>query len=111
MVRKKPADAAAAFQSAVDVSVTKEPATYVRLAQADNMLGKYDDALANAEKAMNSPSANAAVKQFAQAERARAMQKKGGAAPSNGAPSTTAPPATAPPATPPAAAPAAPPQP
>ena len=98
LVRKKPADAAAAFQSSVDTSVTKEPATYVRLAQAQNMLGKYDDAIANAEKAMNDPSAAPAVKQFAQAERARAMQKKGGGAtpPAASIPTPAAPPATPP---------------
>ncbi len=92
MVRKKPAEAAVAFQSAVDVAVTKEPATYVRLAQAQNVLGKYDDAIANAEKAMNSPTAVPAVKQFAQAERARAMQKKGGAAPAAATPAPVTPP-------------------
>ena len=97
LVRKKPADAAAAFQSAVDVAVTKEPATYVRLAQAQNMLGKYDDAIANAEKAMNAPAAAPAVKQFAQAERARAMQKKGVPAPA------TTPASPAAPTTPPTA--------
>lgn len=92
MVRKKPDVALTQFQAAVDTAVNKDPATYVRLAQADNMLGKYDDAIAAAEKAMNAPSAVPAVKQFAQAERARAMvgKNKGGAPPAAGstAPST-----------------------
>ncbi len=99
LVRKKPADAAAALQSAIDIAVTKTPATYVRLAQAQNMMGKYDDAIANAEKAMSAPDAVPAVKQFAQAERARAMQKKGAGA---GAPAASTPPAAAAPATTPA---------
>lgn len=101
MVRKKAEVAATDFKTAIDMSTTKDPATYVRLAQADNMLNKPDDAIAAAEKAMSAPNAVPAVKQFAQAERARAMQAKGkSAAPA----AATAPPAAAP-ASPAAAAP------
>ncbi len=104
MVRKKPDAAATYFQSAIDVAVTKSPTTYVRLAQADNALGKYDDAIAAAEKGMNAPDAPASVKQFAQAERARAMQGKNGPAKAGTAatpaPTTPATTSATPPATP-----------
>lgn len=103
MVRKKPEVAATYFQAAIDGAVNKTPSTYVRLAQADNALGKYDDAIAAAEKGMSAPDAPASVKQFAQAERARAMQgKTGGAKPAPPASTPAAPPATpaAPAATP-----------
>lgn len=76
MVRKKPDAALKNFRLAVDTAAHPDPSTYVRLAQADNMLGKYDDAIASAEKAMNSPDALPTVKQFAQAERARATSAK-----------------------------------
>jgi tetratricopeptide (TPR) repeat protein len=93
MVRKKPDVAATYFQAAIDNAVTKTPSTYVRLAQADNALGKYDDAIAAAEKGMNAPDAPASVKQFAQAERARAMQAKSGGAKPAAPPATPATPA------------------
>jgi tetratricopeptide (TPR) repeat protein len=99
MVRKKPDDAVTEFKIAVDTAATPEAPDYVRLAQADNMVHKYDDAIAAAEKAMALPNASPTVKQIAQAERARAMMNKNKAA---GTPAPAAPNAPAtPPATPP----------
>ncbi len=106
IIRKKPELAATDFQTALDTASVKDPATYVRLAMADNMLNKPDEAIAAAEKAMNAPGAAPAVKQFAQAERARAIQAKGGAKP-GAAPGATPGATPAPASTP---APAAPPQ-
>jgi hypothetical protein len=51
------------------------------LAQADNKAGKYDDAIANADKVMAMPNLAPAFKQFAQAEKVRAFQNKQAAAP------------------------------
>lgn len=96
LVRKNPDLAVKEFKIAVDGAANPDPATYVRLAQADNLTGNYDDAIAAAEKAMKAPSAAPAVKQFAQAEKVRAVQKKGGANPGANAPAAT-PPAGTPP--------------
>ncbi|MDQ6706089.1 MAG: hypothetical protein M3Z85_08990 [Acidobacteriota bacterium] len=76
MVRKKYDVAAKEFQTAVDTSTTPDPATMVRLAAADNQLGKYDDAITVLDKVMAAPDAQPAVKQFAQAEKVRATQGK-----------------------------------
>jgi tetratricopeptide (TPR) repeat protein len=96
VVRKDYPTAIAEYKLAVAAS--PDPVVYARLAQADNKAGQYDDAIAAAEKAMNMPNSPASVKQFGQAERARAMQMKAKAA----APATpAAPPAPAAPATPP----------
>ncbi len=76
MVRKKFDVAAKEFQTAVDTSTTPDPATMVRLAAADNQIGKYDEAIAVLDKVMAAPDAQPAVKQFAQAEKVRATQGK-----------------------------------
>jgi len=61
------------------------------------MAGKPDDAIAVLDKVMASADTPAQIKQFAQAERVRAVQAKGGPKP---AATTPAPAATATPATP-----------
>ena len=89
---------------------TKEPdpGTEVRLASAYNKAGKFDEAIALCDKLMAQPDLHPTIRQYAQAERARAFQAKGGAAPP--APGAAATPAPQPaPAAP--AAPANPPQP
>ncbi len=76
MVRKKYDVAGKEFQNAVDSASAPDPATMVRLAAADNLLGKYDDAIAVLDKVMAMPDAQPAVKQFAQAEKVRSTQGK-----------------------------------
>ncbi|MCU1258156.1 MAG: hypothetical protein JWO80_1041 [Bryobacterales bacterium] len=77
--RKKYDVAIVEFKSAIDGAATPDPATMVRLGQTYNKAGKYDDAIATLDKVMNAPDVNPAVKQFAQAERVRAVQAKGAA--------------------------------
>jgi tetratricopeptide (TPR) repeat protein len=67
------------FKAAVDGASNPDPSTMVRLAQAYNRAGKYDDALALSEKIMAIPNVNPTVKQYAQAEKVRATQGKAGA--------------------------------
>ncbi|OYT68361.1 MAG: hypothetical protein CFK52_15190, partial [Chloracidobacterium sp. CP2_5A] len=58
---------------------TKDPATFVRLASAQNGAGKPDEALATIAKLMAMPDLNPVVKQFADQEKARAEKLKAGA--------------------------------
>ncbi|HZT28657.1 MAG TPA: tetratricopeptide repeat protein [Bryobacteraceae bacterium] len=81
MARKKYDVAANEFQFAVDNSTTPDPATMVRLGAAENLAGKHDEAVAVLDKVMAMPNLNPAIRQFAQAERVRALQAKGGAKP------------------------------
>jgi tetratricopeptide (TPR) repeat protein len=78
MVRKKYDDAVTEFKAAVEGPKTPDPAAMVRLAQAENKAGKYDDAIAMAEKVMAIPDVNPSIKQFAQAEKVRAAMGKQG---------------------------------
>jgi len=84
LVRKKPDVAIDEFKKSIDVAATADPSTYVRLAVAYNLAGKYDEAIATAEKVPNLPGVLPQVKSVAQAERVRAIQAKkkaeGGAA-------------------------------
>lgn len=90
MARKKYDVAVNEFKFAVDNSATPEPATMVRLGAAYNLSGKPDDAVAILDKVMALPNLHPSIRQFAQAERVRALQaKNGGKAP---APATPAPP-------------------
>lgn len=96
MLRKKYDVSITEFKQAVDNAASPDPTTTIRLARAYNMAGKPDDAIAVLDKVMASPEVPAQIKQFAQAERVRAVQSKGGA---------PKPPAAAPAATPAPAAP------
>ncbi len=78
MGRKKYDVAITEFKTAVDGATTPDPATSVRLGQAYSKAGKYDEAVAIFDKVMAQPDVNPAVKQYAQAERVRAIQAKGG---------------------------------
>ncbi len=80
MVRKKYDVAATEFKTAMEQSSQPDPATMVRLGAAYNQSGKYDDAVAILDKVMAMPDANPRIKQFAQAERVRAIQAKNGGA-------------------------------
>lgn len=103
LVRKNYDQAISEFKTAVTVTKEPEPAAEVRLAAAYNKAGKYDDAIAICDKLMAKPDLHPTIRQFAQAERARAVQAKGGtqAAPAPAPAAGTAAPAPAPaPATP-----------
>lgn len=76
LARKDPKTAAQEFQTSAETAAHPEPATYVRLALADNMQGKYDDAIAAADKASNMPEASAAVKSAAADQKQKATQAK-----------------------------------
>jgi tetratricopeptide (TPR) repeat protein len=86
MVRKKYDDAATQFKAALDSSSQPDPATMVRLGAAYNQAGKPDEAIPILEKVMAMTDVHPSIKQFAQAEKARAAQIKGGAKPAGGAP-------------------------
>jgi tetratricopeptide (TPR) repeat protein len=81
MGRKKYDVAVSEFGEAVTGAHDPDPAAIVRLAAADNKAGKYDDAIANADKVMALPNIAASIKQFAQAEKVRAFAAKQAAAP------------------------------
>jgi len=76
MARKNYDGAIKEFKTASETAASPEPAYMVRLAQADLMAGKYDDAIATAQKVMDTPNAHPQVKQVAQAIRAQATQAK-----------------------------------
>ena len=78
--RKKNDIAVSEFKLAFNGASTPDPAAGVRLGQALNKAGQYDEAIAVLDKIMATPDVNAQIKQFAQAERVRAVQAKGGAA-------------------------------
>ena len=95
MVRKNWDVAITEFKTAVASTDKPDPATQVRLASAYDAAGKYDDALPILDKLMAQTDLHPSIRQFAQAERVRAMQGKGAVKPAT------------PPATPAAPAPAA----
>ena len=80
MLRKKYDVAIAEFKEAVEGASTPDPATMVRLGQAYNQAKKYDEAIAILDKVMAGADVHPQIKQFAQAERVRAIQGKGGPA-------------------------------
>jgi tetratricopeptide (TPR) repeat protein len=108
LVRKNYDQAITEFKTAVEITKEPEPAAQVRLASAYNKASKFDEAIAVCDKVMAQPNLHPQIRQYAQAERARAIQGKGGgaqqgAAPAaNPAPSTPAAPAPAAPAPAPA---------
>jgi tetratricopeptide (TPR) repeat protein len=79
--RKKNDVAIAEFKQAIEGASQPEPAFDVRLAQAYVAAGKFDEAIATAQKVMDQPNVHPQIKQVAQAIRASAMQAKGGAKP------------------------------
>ncbi len=80
VVRKKYDVAIKEFQTSLELDSTPDPAVMVRLAQAYNLSGKYDEATAMANKIIAMTDVNPTVRSFAQAERARAAQGKAGPA-------------------------------
>ena len=92
MVRKNYDQAIVEFKTALEATKTPEPATQVRLAVAYEKAGKFDEAIAVCTQVMAVPDVPVAIRQVAQAARARAFQAKGGAKPAAAA--TPAPAAT-----------------
>jgi len=80
MLRNKYDVAISEFKQSIEGAATPDPATMVRLAQAYNLAGKYDDAIAILDKVMAGADVHPQIKQFAQAERVRAIQAKGAGA-------------------------------
>lgn len=76
LARKKYDVAIAEFKLAIEGAANPDPATMVRLGAVYNMTGKHDEAIAVLDKVMNDPEVHPTIKQFAQAERARAYQMK-----------------------------------
>ena len=93
MLRKKYDVAIAEFKEAVDGAGTPDPATMVRFGQCYDQAGKPDDAIAILDKVMAMSNVHPQIRQFAQAERVRAIQAKGKR---SAAPPPAARPATAP---------------
>lgn len=105
MTGKKYDVAATEFKAAIEGAAKPDPATMVRLGMALSNDGKYDEAIAQFDKVMAMPDANATVKQYAQSQRVVAVQKKdpgkAGTATAPVNPATAKPAAPANPATPP----------
>ena len=81
IVRKDYEKAIAEFRLAVEVTKGIEPSYHVRLANALDKAGKYDEALAECDKALATPNLHPAIKRAAEAEKASAVKLKGAAAP------------------------------
>jgi tetratricopeptide (TPR) repeat protein len=103
MARKNYPVAITEFKTALESGAAPDPATQVRLGAVYNLSGQYDNAIAVLTKVMETPEIHPQIRQIAQAERARAMQAKGGTATP---PAPAAAPAPAAPAAPAQAAPA-----
>lgn len=76
MARKKFDVAITEFGLAATMANPPDPATYVRLADAQTQGGKFDDALATIEKVLVMPDLNAQVKQVAENVKANAIRLK-----------------------------------
>lgn len=105
LVRKNFDQAITELKTALDVTKEPEPTAAVRLAQAYNRSGKYDEAIAVCDKLMADANLHPTLRQFAQSERARAVLAKTAAerkaaAPAAGTAAPAAPSAPAPAPTP-----------
>jgi tetratricopeptide (TPR) repeat protein len=90
MARKKYDVAISEFKLAVEGSSQPDPATTVRLAAAYNLSNKPDEAIVLLDKLLAQTDLHPTIRQFAQAEKVRATQMKGGVKPA--APAAPAPP-------------------
>jgi tetratricopeptide (TPR) repeat protein len=86
MARKKYDVAESELKLAIDGADKPDPATMVRLGKVYSDDGKYDDAIAQFDKVMAMQDVNVTVRQVAQAERVRTIQKKNPAKPADAAP-------------------------
>jgi len=93
MVREKYDAAITEYKVAADGAVTPEPATLVRLANAYDEAGKYDDAIATVDKVLAQsnvhPQIKAAAEQIKKKATALKAKAAGAAAPSAAAPPPT----------------------
>ncbi len=84
MVRKKYDAAISEYKTSMETAATPEPATMVRLANAYDEAGKYDDAIATADKVSAAPDVDPRIKAAAQQVKNKATalkaKKAGGAA-------------------------------
>jgi tetratricopeptide (TPR) repeat protein len=78
MVRKKYADAATEYQTAVDNETPPDPTHLIRLANAYNEAGKADEALGVANKLLAMADLNPQYKKFGEQEKERAERAKAG---------------------------------
>lgn len=81
MARKKYDVAETEFKASIDGLANPDPSNIVRLGKTYSDEAKYDEAIAQYEKVMAIPDVNPAVRQIAQAERVRTIQKKTAANP------------------------------
>ncbi len=80
MVRKNCDGAISELTTATGIA-TPDPAAQIRLGMAYSQCGKQDDAIGVFDKVIAAADVPAPFKQFAQQEKQKAVQKKGGAAP------------------------------
>lgn len=92
MVRKKYDVAESEYKLAIATSDKPDTATMVRLGKAYSDDGKYDEAIAQFDKVMATPDVNLQVRQVAQAERVRTIQKKNPPKPADAPANPAAPP-------------------
>jgi tetratricopeptide (TPR) repeat protein len=76
LVSKKFGEAESEFKQSIEVADKPDAATMVRLGKAYSEDGKYDEAIAQFDKVMAMPDVSVQVRQIAQAERVRTIQKK-----------------------------------
>jgi tetratricopeptide (TPR) repeat protein len=76
LMRKKFDDSIADYKKALEVQATPDPATWVRLGQAYEDSGKFDEASEAFDKAINTPNVNPQVKSVAEAKKAEAAKRK-----------------------------------
>jgi tetratricopeptide (TPR) repeat protein len=93
MARKKLDVAESEFKISLEAADKPDGANMVRLGKVYSDEGKYDDAIAEFDKVMAMPDVSVQVKQIAQAERVRSIQKKSPPKPADAAaPAPTTPP-------------------
>jgi tetratricopeptide (TPR) repeat protein len=78
MARKKPTDAVAEYKLAVDGEPMPDPIWMIRLGNAYDVTGKYDEAIAVLDRVIAIPDLNAQFKNVAQNEKANAVKAKSG---------------------------------
>lgn len=75
-VRKKYDDAIKFYTDSIAMGSQPDPATKVRLAVAQNLAGKYDEAIKTVDSLLALPDLHPAIKQFAMQEKQKAEQAK-----------------------------------
>jgi len=76
LVRKDNNKAVEAFKKAIDTEKTPNPATKLRLAAAYNRQGNHGEAIATLDGLLADPNLHPQIRQFAEREKARAVQAK-----------------------------------